>query len=234
MNHFFKLYPGDYLRDTGHLDTEQHGAYFLCMLHYYAVGPLPLDDAQLRRIMRLELPAYGRVWGVVRKFFTNDGAAWRHRRMDEELASMERAYENRVNGAAITNRKRRTIIDAVTDTNTVSAKQRYSLQPEPEPEPYPEPEKIDQATKLPAGPRSSDKATKPSKLSPQQKEIADALETALGELWVNDAGKWVSRIKKSPSKARRVVAEVCNAQSEGRINTDAARYAEQTWKEFAQ
>jgi hypothetical protein len=86
--------------------------------------------------------------------------------------------------------------------------------------------------------------TKAKKLSKAKKEIADRFETALGNEWVNDAGKWVQRIKgvgamteeakeAMRDKCERVVAEVENAIREGRIDTTPARFAEDTWKHFA-
>jgi hypothetical protein len=72
-----------------------------------------------------------------------------------------------------------------------------------------------------------------SKLSSEQKKLADRMEAALGVQWVNDAGKWVNRIKKHFSKSERVTAEVESALKESRINTTPAQYAEQIWKEFA-
>ena len=80
---------------------------------------------------------------------------------------------------------------------------------------------------LPANP------TKPSKLASGQKELADRMETALGVQWVNDAGKWVNRIKANFGKSERVIAEVESALKERRIKTTPAQYAEQIWKEFA-
>ena len=67
-------------------------------------------------------------------------------------------------------------------------------------------------------------------------EIAGRYEKALGDQWVNDAGKWVNRIARAGSasygKAVRVIAEVESAIKESRITTSPAQYAEQTWKEF--
>lgn len=75
--------------------------------------------------------------------------------------------------------------------------------------------------------RQSDKA-----LNKAMSETALRFEKALGDSWVNDAGKWVNRIKGNHGKSERVVAEVCSAIAEGRINTSPAQYAEQIWKEF--
>ena len=72
-----------------------------------------------------------------------------------------------------------------------------------------------------------------SKLSAAQKKMADRFESALGVQWVNDAGKWVNRIKKQFGKSERVTAEVESALKESRIKTTPAQYAEKIWKEFA-
>jgi hypothetical protein len=79
----------------------------------------------------------------------------------------------------------------------------------------------------------NDNPTKPTKLSIQQKELADMVENALGVEWTNDAGKWIDRIKCTPRKVERVFAEVESAKKENRIRTTTARYAEYIWKSFA-
>lgn len=69
-------------------------------------------------------------------------------------------------------------------------------------------------------------------LSPLGQELASRFETALGDKWPNDAGKWINRIKSAPGKCERVIAEVENAAKEKRIHTTPAQYAEEIWKEF--
>ena len=80
------LYVGDYLGDTGHLTTSQHGAYLLLMMHYWRKGGLPDDDEQLSAITKLPLNIWKSYRGVIQAFFY-DG--WFHKRIDEELAVME-------------------------------------------------------------------------------------------------------------------------------------------------
>jgi hypothetical protein len=75
--------------------------------------------------------------------------------------------------------------------------------------------------------------TKPKKLSKAEKGIADRFEAALAGQWVNDAGKWIGRIKGNDDKCERVIAEVENGMKEGRIGTTPAQFAEDTWKRFA-
>jgi hypothetical protein len=80
---------------------------------------------------------------------------------------------------------------------------------------------------------TKDNPTKASKLSGAQRELADRFEAALGDEWVNDAGKWINRIKVNASKCERVIGEVESAAKEDRIKTTAARFAEYTWKDFS-
>jgi len=81
------LYWGDYLRDTGRLTTEGHGAYLLLIADYWTSGrPLPDDDAQLAAIARLRPARWRRLRPVLEHFFEVGGGAWRHKRIDRELA----------------------------------------------------------------------------------------------------------------------------------------------------
>ena len=79
------LYVGDYLGDTGHLTTTQHGAYLLLMMHYWRKGELPDDDRQLSKIAKLPLKTWCDYRATLQDFFY-DG--WKHKRIDAELAKM--------------------------------------------------------------------------------------------------------------------------------------------------
>lgn len=51
---FFKLYIGDYLRDTGDLSPGQHGIYLLMLMKFYATEtPLPIGEP-LYRLLSLQ------------------------------------------------------------------------------------------------------------------------------------------------------------------------------------
>ena len=86
------LYVGDYLADTGHLNTTQHGAYLLLMMHYWKKGELPDDDKQLAAITKLPLRLWLDSKETLQAFF-HDG--WRHGRIDEELARMQEKTNRR-------------------------------------------------------------------------------------------------------------------------------------------
>jgi len=86
------LYVGDYLGDTGHPTTAQHGAYLLLMMHYWRKGELPDDDRQLSKITKLPLRSWGEYRPILQDFFHS---GWRHKRIDAELERMVRLSEKR-------------------------------------------------------------------------------------------------------------------------------------------
>src|SRR5579884_303263 len=92
------LHIGDYLKDTTHLDAPLHGAYLLLIMHYWAKGGLPDDDAQLAMIARMSLPAWRRSRPTIQAFF-HDG--WRHKRVELEIAEARAKYERRVNAGRL-------------------------------------------------------------------------------------------------------------------------------------
>lgn len=75
------LYVADYLADTGHLSTVEHGAYLLLIMHYWQAGSLPVDDKKLARLARLSDREWRKVKPTVSTFFS---AEWTHGRVDVE------------------------------------------------------------------------------------------------------------------------------------------------------
>ena len=86
------LYVGDYLRDTRDLNTLQHGAYLLLIMHYWQHDALPADDARLAAITGLSVAQWRRIREPVQAKFS-DG--WRHRRIEAELVKVDRAVMQR-------------------------------------------------------------------------------------------------------------------------------------------
>lgn len=76
------LYVADYIADTGHLSTLEHGAYLLLIMHYWQKGGLPPDDAKLARIARLSNQEWEEIKGTILELF-GDGLT--HSRIDREL-----------------------------------------------------------------------------------------------------------------------------------------------------
>lgn len=87
MSHaWMPLYVADYLADTGHLSTAEHGAYMLLILHYWQKGGLPNDDTQLARIARMSAKEWQASRPVIAAFFADN---WRHTRVEDELAKAD-------------------------------------------------------------------------------------------------------------------------------------------------
>ncbi len=97
------LYVSDYLGDTGHLSTLEHGAYMLLIMHYWQTGALPDDDRKLSRIARMT----GEQWADVRDTMADMfGPRWTHKRIDAELAHAEQVISKRSVAAKAMHAKR--------------------------------------------------------------------------------------------------------------------------------
>ena len=80
------LYWGDYLRDTMHLSTVEHGAYLLLIGHYWSnSGPIRDDNALLCRVTRLDPKAWKSLRPTLSDFFRIADGYWIHDRIDGEL-----------------------------------------------------------------------------------------------------------------------------------------------------
>lgn len=82
---FMQLYVGDYLTDTRHLTTEQHGAYLLILMTMWSKGgQLPSDPKKLARIAGLSGRKWASVWEEISEFFTVDGDVITNQRLQKE------------------------------------------------------------------------------------------------------------------------------------------------------
>jgi len=84
---YFKLWIGDYQRDTPHLSVLEHGAYLLMLQHYYAMEkPLPTGRA-LHRMLRAEDQATrDAIDAVAAQFWTETPEGLVNTRADAEIA----------------------------------------------------------------------------------------------------------------------------------------------------
>ena len=91
------IYWSSYHADTGHLSTEQHGAYLLLIGHYWQHGGLPDDDRQLANVTRLPLEAWLAHRPILQAFFFG---GWKHKRVDKELRRYEETSTKRAAAGA--------------------------------------------------------------------------------------------------------------------------------------
>jgi uncharacterized protein YdaU (DUF1376 family) len=90
------LYIADYLKDTRHLSTLEHGAYLLLIIYAWtSEGLLPLDEKRLARIAGLEQKEWKKSRDVLLEFFIQKRDGFRHKRIDEELARASAMVEQR-------------------------------------------------------------------------------------------------------------------------------------------
>ena len=92
---FIPLVIGDYLADTMHLSTEQHGAYLLLLMHYWrSQGPIAASDEACASVVKLTLKEWRKMKPIVLAFFRpgpTDGTLVQKRAQEE----IERVTSNK-------------------------------------------------------------------------------------------------------------------------------------------
>jgi uncharacterized protein YdaU (DUF1376 family) len=108
---YMPFYPSDYLTDTQHLTTQEHGAYLLLILNYWQRGePLEDNDRKLAGIAKMDLFDWSVVRVSLQDFFQIKDGFWYHKRVDKELAQVKatsiKAARNGKLGGIISSRNR--------------------------------------------------------------------------------------------------------------------------------
>ncbi len=119
------FYTGDYVKNTMHLSTEEHGAYLLLIIHYWTHGKIPRNMDLLKNITKINPK---KLTNII-KFFRIEEGYYIHDRIEHEL---KQALENKekqrkrteaaTEAAAIARRNRNvSVTDSVTSTTSPSS-----------------------------------------------------------------------------------------------------------------
>lgn len=128
---YMKLYVADYLGDTTHLSTTEHGAYLLLLMAMWrAGGKLPADDAKLAKIAQRAPKEWASIRETVLAFFQRRGGRLTHKRLSKEIAKYEHTSAQRSEAG------KRGGIEKANKTNRKAGDfaSRLPSYPEPEPE----------------------------------------------------------------------------------------------------
>lgn len=121
-NHpYMQFYPGDYLRDTRHLTTEQHGAYLLLLMTMWNhEARLPNDPSKLARIAGVSLRRWHLIAADIMPFFEIEGDALVQKRLVQDYQkavslSQKRSVSGKVGGDAKALKDKETALASATD-----------------------------------------------------------------------------------------------------------------------
>lgn len=188
------LFIGDYLSDTMHLTTEQHGAYLLIIMAYWKNGG-ELPGATIQAITRLQGDAWSNAQAVLGMMFSiQENGNWRHDRIERELEDAgnkkQGATAKAKAGAAARWGKANKGIDSISESNATSIAQAVPEQcPSPSPSPNTIKSSCNQAApdnaKAPAVPfqKIMDAYCQALPNLPQPQAMTEKRKTALRGIW---------------------------------------------------
>ena len=102
------FYVADYLDDTGHLSTLEHGAYFLILAYLWRSRKPIKDDANsLRRVTRTTPEEWESIRETITDLLEKTPAGWTQKRLIIEIERADRKYKNRVKVISDLNKKRK-------------------------------------------------------------------------------------------------------------------------------
>jgi len=143
-NPWFPFYMGEYLRDTQHLSTLEHGAYLKLIIHYYATQePIPNDDELLRQITCLTKHNWKKISLKIKNLFEINEKSLVQKRIEQELAKTKNISEIR-RIAALKSHRSRSEAEKDSSISTANAK-LLQVQSQPQSQP----QKKEKSTPLP-------------------------------------------------------------------------------------
>ena len=91
---YMQFHIAEYLADTSHLSTEEHGAYLLLIFNYWQRGkPLDNSNGRLANVARLSNERWTNVERSLREFFAIKEDIWTHHRIERDLAAVNAKCE---------------------------------------------------------------------------------------------------------------------------------------------
>jgi hypothetical protein len=241
--YFIKYKPNLMMLDTLGMSKEGKVAHRqLFDMTIIQDGPPLNDDTTLRELASCDPKDWGRVKGeLIGKGWKVKGDYFLHKGTIETLNESKAEYVASYNRTAPANKKPKlelTKPDSVTGCVTFIVTSDVTPNVTPNVTTPMTPTHLQlQSQLLPklttkGGDKALESEKGKKKLTPSQWLLAQDFEKTFGDQWINDAGKWVNRVKANYSKCERVLAEVKSAIKEKRIKKTVAQYAEQIWKEF--
>lgn len=110
---YMQLYVADYLADTMHLTTEEHGAYLLLIFNYWQTGK-PIPVSRLARIARLSNERWTDVERSLNEFFNERSGEWVHDRIERDLDLVHATQNQRIAAGKASAEARRKVSKART------------------------------------------------------------------------------------------------------------------------
>lgn len=122
---YLPLFGSDYLADTSHLSTEEHGAYLLLMMAAWRQDDcgLPVDDKKLARITGLSVRKWTAIKETILEFWTvENGRIYQPRLLKEWVYACKKSEGNRENArkrwnSQTTENKQNGSCDRISDGN---------------------------------------------------------------------------------------------------------------------
>jgi len=84
------LFVSDYLGDTMDLTTEEHGIYFLLILHYWKKGSLTDNLRKLKTVTKIEDSSVDSLMDILEEYFIHKDGFYINNRLENELVKAKK------------------------------------------------------------------------------------------------------------------------------------------------